>query len=306
MLRCHAKINLALAVGAPQAPKGYHPIASWFTCIDLHDELSLAPPRTEHSEWTIRWTDDAPRPTPIDWPLDKDLAVRAHRLLEQTVARALPIRATLRKRIPVGAGLGGGSSDAAAALTGLNAVFDLGLSLPRLRELSASLGSDVAYFIGGAESGDDSRPAQPGSPALVTGFGERVERLPRLRGRAVLIFPPFGCPTGPVYQAFDRAALPGPTLQVREARIRALAATSGELLSRAPLFNDLEAPACLVEPRLADLLAHLRAGLDTPVHLTGSGSTIFVLARDEGHADALSAAARRLCPETVSLVTTLV
>lgn len=296
LIRAHAKINLALAVGPPQPPRGYHPIASWFTCIGLHDELALARSATGESSWAIAWASDAPRQSAIDWPIEKDLAVRAHRLLELAADRTLPLRATLTKRTPVGAGLGGGSADAAAAFIGINELFGLGLSREKLRELSTSLGSDIAFFI------DDVALDQPARPAIVTGFGERIERLATVHGWVALFFPPFGCPTGPVYQAYDRAS-PGP---LREPDIRALTRTAAADLNRAPLFNDLAAPACAVEPRLAGVLARLNDGLRTPVHITGSGSTLFAPALDRAQAEGLCRQARGLCPEVVSIATPLV
>src|SRR5438105_752090 len=94
-LRAHAKLNLALSVGPPLAdgPRaGFHPIASWFAPIDLHDTIemeALAPGRT--SRCSISWADGAPRPSPVDWPLNKDLVVRAHALLKAHAHRALPV-----------------------------------------------------------------------------------------------------------------------------------------------------------------------------------------------------------------------
>lgn len=295
LIRAHAKINLALAVGPPAPPRGYHPIASWFTCIGLHDELLLSRASTGESSWTIEWAPDAPRQSPIDWPIAKDLAVRAHRLLELVADRSLPLLATLTKRSPVGAGLGGGSADAAAAFVGISELFGLGVSREKLRELSTSLGSDIAFFI------DDVPLGQPARPAIVTGFGERIERLSPGYGWVALFFPPFGCATGPVYQAFDLAS-PGP---LREADIRSLTRTAAADLSNAPLFNDLAAPACAVEPRLAAMLARLRKGLGVPVHVTGSGSTMFAPARDEADALRLAADARRLCREVAAIATPL-
>ncbi len=291
-LRAHAKINLALAVGPAAPPKGYHPIASWFTCVGLHDELTLTKGcDADASRWSVAWAADAPRPSPIDWPIEKDLAVRAHRLLELTVNRGLPIEGLLVKRTPVGAGLGGGSADAAAALVGINDLFSLGLSRDKLRDLSMTLGSDIAFFID--DEGEAARPA------LVTGFGERIDRLARLSGHLVLFFPRFGCPTGSVYQAFDRTA-PGP---LREHDVRALIATPASGLAQAALFNDLATPACDVEPRLAIMQATLRERLRVPVHITGSGSTMFAIARDGADAERLASAAGEACPEVVALAT---
>lgn len=287
-----AKINLALSVGAAmqEGPKrGYHPIASWFVCVSLCDHVRLRRLESiEASRHAIEWSSDAPRPTPIDWATEKDLAVRAHRLLEQRMARSLPVEMVVSKRIPVGGGLGGGSSDAAGALLALRRLFRLDITLSELQELSTALGADVAFFLDEHAERSQNTPR----PALVTGFGERIERLacPPLAS-AILIFPDCSCPTGPVYQAFDRQ----PVQRLREAEVRGLvdlAARSGQVES-ARLFNDLAAPACEVQPRLGEALGTLSAALSPhPVHITGSGSTMFVLFMSEA-GDAGRMAARR-------------
>ena len=110
--QAHAKINLALAVGPPQGPpqgpRGYHPIASIFVCVSLAGEVHIEP--AAHSKGTFRtsWANDAPLPTPIDWPIEQDLGYRAWRALEAHIGRALPVHIDVRKRVPVGGGLGGG------------------------------------------------------------------------------------------------------------------------------------------------------------------------------------------------------
>lgn len=296
-IRAHAKLNLALSVGPPRPPKGYHPIASWFAPIDLHDDVTVrkleagAPSRHE-----IRWAADAPRPTPIDWPPERDLAVRAHRVLERHVGRELPVALTVEKRTPVGGGLGGGSSDAAAALVGVNRVHGLGIDGGALRAISVALGSDVAFFL-------DERCVAGGSDvpraALVGGFGEQIERIDSPRGGVLLFFPPFGCPTGAVYGAFDAS----PTAGVDMRRVRALvngAAAAGGVVDERALFNDLGGPACSVEPRLADVWERLRRACapDAAVHLTGSGSTLFAMVAAGG-----SRSLRERCREGAPEVT---
>lgn len=299
-LRAPAKLNLALSVGAPipDGPhRGYHPIASWFVPIDLHDTIELAqvPPGTP-SKFTIDWAADAPRPTPIDWPIEKDLAVRAHALLQETAGRPLPVALTIHKRIPVGGGLGGGSSDAAAALLALNRLFTLHLPIEALRAIAAKLGSDIAFFL-------DDHP-EPRS-AFVSGFGEHVEYLDQTPAQdALLLIPPFGCPTAPVYRAFDSL----PSSGVQESRIRELiaaAARSGRIDS-ATLFNDLAPAACAVEPRLTDTLPRLRSALgpNTPVHITGSGSTMFVLP-NPGKTNEIERAIRQAAPDLILVRTHL-
>jgi 4-diphosphocytidyl-2-C-methyl-D-erythritol kinase len=268
--------------GSPQ--RGYHPIASWFVAIDLCDELTLAalPPGTP-GRLSVRWADDAPKPTQIDWPVERDLAMRAHSALAAAVGRPLPAEMRLLKRIPVGAGMGGGSSDCAAALIGLNSLFSLGFSAERLAEIARPLGSDIAFFL------DD--PALSGSPprsALVGGFGDRIERInppaPHPLNSLVLIVPPFGCPTGAVYQTFDTLIPPGHALREGDARALVEHARRHGLTADAPLFNDLEPAAARVAPELGRIIAALRAAA-IPVHLTGSGSTLFVLAPAAAAAD---------------------
>jgi len=273
---CPAKVNLTLSVGPPETgPRhaGMHPIASWMAVISLADSLELERSGGERSSFDLRVADDAPNPQPIDWPLEKDLAVRAHALIEAHVGQALPVRATLSKRIPTGAGLGGGSSDAAAMMRGLNELFNLNLTTDTLVELSRQLGSDVAFFASGA------------AHALVTGFGETIEPLPPRVIDLVLILPPLHCPTGPVYRAFDALG----RAELRAARVRVLAGL--DPLPEDALFNDLAPAAMAVEPRLAEAGRRAADVLQTPVHVTGSGAAMFALAPGP---DAATDMARRL------------
>ncbi|HVZ93027.1 MAG TPA: hypothetical protein VG797_00810 [Phycisphaerales bacterium] len=260
-----AKINLALAVGPPRTGDGLHPVCSWMHPIGLADELFVTRLEDDRlSRYAILWHDDAPKKSPIDWSITKDLAVRAHLLLEETVGRSLPVQLKLDKRIPVGGGLGGGSSDAAAMLLAIRDLFELDLPHERLVELALKLGSDVAFFLGEG-------------PGIVEGVGERVERTPPISGHAVLIIPGFGCPTGPVYRAFDELTA-SRSHAMRERDVRALAMQGHIAAGGADLFNDLAPAAERIAPPLAELRARLREALNgTPVHVTGSGSTLFLL-----------------------------
>lgn len=258
-MRAFAKLNLSLAVGPAiegGARKGFHPIASLFAPIDLADEVEVV---GGGQGLNVAWADDAPRPTSIDWAAEKDLAMRALAALESRAGRGLGVGLRVRKRIPVGGGLGGGSSDAAAALVAVSEACGLGLSRVELREIGATLGSDVAFFV------DDAEPARA---AVVTGLGEVIERVTMPFASElspVLIVPAFGCPTGEVYRAFDRA----PTRGVDEARVRRA--------DPEDLFNDLLAAAELVRPELATVRAKAGVACGRKVHLTGSGSGLFVL-----------------------------
>jgi len=272
----YAKVNLALAVGPPLAQDdpnhGMHPIASWMHAIDLADTLTVE--RVDQGvHLDIDWAWDASRPTPIDWPAEKDLCVRAALALSDAVSMPVNVRISVEKRIPVGAGLGGGSSDAAATFLALDELFQFNLPLERLREISATIGSDIAFFL------DTPNPPRP---AIVTGLGDEIDRLERDHPGAqiragtelMLCIPPFGCATGAVYRAFD--ALDPPCL--RDEEVRSLAA------SNAPggLFNDLAAAADRVAPDLPILRASIAEILGAPVHVTGSGSAMFAFARGDG------------------------
>ena len=127
-----AKRNLALSVGPPRAGDGYHPIASWMARVDLADDLTLT--RLDDgdlSRYAIVWHEEALRPTPIDWSITKDLAVRAHLLVQEHLGTEMPVQLKLENRIPVGGGLGGGSADAAAMLLALDELFGLDLGRER-------------------------------------------------------------------------------------------------------------------------------------------------------------------------------
>lgn len=270
-----AKVNLALSV-SPPVEGGMHEISSWMVTTSFADELEVKRlPADRPSRFSIDWHDDARRRTDIDWLIRKDLAVRAHALLEQRIGSALPVQLRLRKRIPVGGGLGGGSSNAAAMLRALDALFDLRLRAEYLEAISRELGSDVPFLVRGGS-------------ALVEGTGERLTRVAMPLVHLVLVFPGVACPTGPVYQAFDRLR---PNARLDAPRVRALvdASESGWLRADMP-FNDLADAALEVAPALGELRARLEAIAQSPVHVSGSGSTLFIVCDSPIHADALASA----------------
>lgn len=279
-LRCPAKVNLALAVAPPDPATGLHPIASWMVAVDLCDELVIRRmPDESASTSAIRFADDAPRPERVDWPLDRDLAVRAHRACEAHAGRLLPVAIELTKRIPTGGGLGGGSSNAAGVLVALGRLFDSPIASRDLHAIAHRLGSDVPFALA----------ALTGIPsAVVAGTGERIEPAPHPGGHLLLLIPPFGCNTAAVYGAFDAAAAGGCAAGVAD--LHTLAEGGGA--DPAALFNDLAGPARTVQPRLSRLLEHSARVLNRPVHVTGSGAVCFVLANDRGHAHALADAFR--------------
>jgi len=284
-----AKLNLALAVGSPEPDARMHPIVSWMVALDFHDSVQLrrldpqdhaADPA---SSLTIAFAPDAPRPEPIDWPTDKDLAWRAMLALEARVGRRLPTAIEIDKRIPTGAGLGGGSSDAAAVLVGLNDLWRLGLDTATLAAIASQLGSDVPFLV----------HAIRGEPSMIAaGYGESLRPAPLTEPvSAVLVLPDCKCPTGPVYRALDDA-LAGLDRPADASRVEALVA-SQPLRSGGGLFNDLADPAMQVVPTLRDAAKRLALSVgDSQVMVSGSGSTLYVVTESATRAAELAEAWR--------------
>ena len=150
VLSAHAKVNLALSVGPPIAdgPRaGMHPIASWMAPVELSDTIEIAT-LEPGSDARAEIVGDGVQ---VNWLVANDLTLRAVRALENEAGRSLPVGVRVTKRIPAGGGLGGGSSDAAAVLRGLDALLGrghgLGLGHEKLRAIAATLGSDIPFFI---------------------------------------------------------------------------------------------------------------------------------------------------------------
>jgi 4-diphosphocytidyl-2-C-methyl-D-erythritol kinase len=265
-----SKVNLALSVGAPDA-EGMHGISSWMVTTRFCDDLTVKRllPGTP-SRYAIEWHETARRRTPIDWKLANDLMVRAHRMLEERLGHELPVQVHLQKRIPVGGGLGGGSSNAAAMLRALDALFELRLRPQFLEHLAERLGSDVPFLVRGGS-------------AVAEGRGERIEMLEAQRIHLVLAFPDAQCPTGRVYREFDALR---PDARIDAERVRALAASEARVES--PFFNDLADAACVVAPGLAAARADLAELARQPVHVSGSGSSLFLVCDSAVHADVLA------------------
>ena len=257
-LRCQspAKINLTLRVLGKRAD-GFHEIESLVARVTLCDAVYVEPRSDEQivvecSEPTI----------PTD---SRNLAYRAADALRQAagISRGATIR--LKKRIPAGAGLGGGSSNAAATLRLLNELWGLNCTGEKLAAIGATIGSDVPLFLG--------------PPVCVLrGRGERVEPVEqRLPGRVVLILPPILSATAEVYRAWRELTRsykrPSPSHIL-------VAATNDPGYLNLQLYNDLAAPAFSVNPELNDLARRLRQATPKPIHLTGSGAGFFCVADD--------------------------
>ncbi|HNQ88666.1 MAG TPA: 4-(cytidine 5'-diphospho)-2-C-methyl-D-erythritol kinase [Verrucomicrobiota bacterium] len=235
---------------------------------------------------------------------DPDLAVDGTNLVHRAATRFFAaaglnagVRIRLTKRIPLEAGLGGGSGNAATTLLGLNRLFGDPLGEARLTSLAAELGSDVPFFLGRG-------------PAVATGRGERVQRLPALSALdgvwVVLIHPGFGIPTAWAYQSLARfpqalAGVPGRAARLVE-RLRSgtLEAAAGDF------YNALEAPALAKYPILGMYQEFLRREGALATLMSGSGSTTFALVRERAAAERLRARfTAEFGPSAWTAVTTL-
>jgi 4-diphosphocytidyl-2-C-methyl-D-erythritol kinase len=256
-----AKINLTLEVGRPRAD-GYHPLQSAVMFADVGDWIEASPA----SEVSLTITGAFAHRLVAD---ESNLVLLAARLLDANRGAAI----TLEKNLPVASGIGGGSSDAAAALIALNELWALGRSKEDLMSLAAKLGADVPVCL--AKHG-----------AWITGTGETVARMraPELHG--VLVNPSQPLSTPAVYRRFDELGLG------RDFAPRAAAdwADQSQAFSAVAVHgNDLETPAVSLMPELGPLLQMLREDARAAcAGLSGSGATCFALTRDAASAASLA------------------
>ena len=234
----YAKLNLVLRV-VGRRDDGYHLLQTLMCAVDLYDELSLV----EADDLKVEMGG-------LEIPAGENLVLRAARLLREHAGLRKGAHIRLIKKIPVGAGLGGGSSDAAAALAGLNRLWGLGLSRAELQEIGLELGADVPFFFSD-------------SPAWVEGIGERISPARVDLPKAFLILvPPFDCPTPEVYRLYDELGVPF-SCPVR---------LEGELPG---WENDLWPAALRLRPRLAELRRALAGLGGLGVGMSGAGSALF-------------------------------
>ncbi|MBI5136582.1 MAG: 4-(cytidine 5'-diphospho)-2-C-methyl-D-erythritol kinase [Nitrospirae bacterium] len=258
-----AKLNLYLKV-LGRRPDGFHALDSLFHVIGLADTLTIEE-----------------RPAGVDFSCSNpalagpdNLAARAAAIMIREAGGG-GVRLHLDKRIPAGAGLGGGSSDAAAVLTGLNRLWRLGLAPERLAALGAELGSDVPFFV-------------YGGCARVTGRGEVIQPLTDpLDGWCVLIHPGCHLDTGRVFRAWAAETgghvltegLPEPIITTADATCRDRA--------WAELGNDLQGAACRLAPEIGLALDALRKAGGARARMSGSGSAVFCITADHASAAAI-------------------
>lgn len=267
-LRAPAKINLYLRV-LGRRPDGYHELETVFERIDLADELTFEPEphgvRLTCSDPSLSCEED-------------NLVLKAARLLQQASGTVRGARIRLVKRIPIAAGLGGGSSDAATTLLGLNELWQLRFDHAKLIVLATQLGSDVPFFLSDAPF------------AIGRGRGERCEPIASERTLAhVLVVPDAQLSTKDIYASarFDLTA-PRPSVTMV-----AHALSNGSLGELAKgLWNDLAPEAIRRCPIIARIQSRLRDLGCLGVSVSGSGPSVFGLCRESAHAQELVAALR--------------
>jgi 4-diphosphocytidyl-2-C-methyl-D-erythritol kinase len=252
-----AKLNLFLHVTG-RRNDGYHLLETVFDMIDLGDRLHL---RVRNDGALIR-RDTLPGVTP-----EQDLTVRAARLLVEETGCPLGVDIAIDKRVPMGGGLGGGSSDAATMLLALNRLWELKLTRRQLMRLALRLGADVPFFVFGRT-------------AYATGVGEKLQALPLPPAMHVLLVPPVPVSTATIFGAPDL------TRNTEPLTISGLSRETSARRGR----NDLEPVVCAANPPVTAALAALRkaaagSGLDaSTARMTGSGACVFLPVPDESAA----------------------
>jgi 4-diphosphocytidyl-2-C-methyl-D-erythritol kinase len=270
LLRAHAKVNLGLRVLGRRAD-GYHELDTTFHGLQLHDDL-VAETSEGGIQLQVAFGDGHPGSgntgTPDPGSLDIGPANLVHRAATAFLAEIRApdgARFFLRKRIPIGAGLGGGSSDAAAALHLLNQLHGAPLGSRELQGLAAGLGADVAFFLeGGTQRG--------------RGRGEILTPLAHPSLHFLLFLPPLGTSTAEVYKNHPAQLICGGQ-QVSIPDDKAVPCKGLALPER--LLNDLEGAAMGLYPELCELRAKIAAAGMTEPRMSGSGSTLYLVSETE-------------------------
>ena len=279
-LKAYAKINLALEV-LGKRPDGYHEVAMIMQSVSLHDMVMLS-----LQEPDITLICDRP-----ELPCDhSNLAFRAAELLRREYGVARGVQIELTKRIPLAAGLAGGSTDAAAVLKGLNRLWHLDLPASELERLAARLGSDVPFCLWGGTS-------------LATGRGEILTPLPDFNGYGVvLVNPPLQVSTAWVYGNY-RGATGNRRRDIASLRHsieqQDFSAVAGAV------FNDLETVTIPAHPQVAAIKEQLLQAGAAGVLMSGSGPTVFALTPDRASAGELAGRAALGAGEAVFIAETV-
>ena len=250
----YAKINLCLNIKR-RREDGYHELESIFLPVALSDILFIEPTNEASS---LTCTND-------DIPLDdRNLILKAIRLFKETYQREENFRVHLVKRIPAEAGLGGGSSNAAAMLRVMNNILQMNLSLEELAKLGVQLGADVPFFM-------------YQEPAYVSGIGEYIERVRfPMRFRILLVKPPFGISTKQAYQTLN--LMNAEHCDCKDIFHKIEQDLYDETMTA--IANSLEESAIRLQPEIQTIKEELLAlGFDCAL-MSGSGSSVFAITKN--------------------------
>lgn len=301
VVQAPAKVNLFLEVLARRAD-GFHEIETLMAAITLYDTLAFtatSDPAIElRCDWAYGWAARALHTLETASPVLGDvpqgggnIVYRAVALLRERAGISAGASLRLTKRIPSAAGLGGASSDAAAALLAANVAWELNWSRGQLREVAAELGSDIPFFLG-----DENGPAA----ALCRGRGERIEPLRAGRLHLVIVRPPVGLSTPQVYARCHPASVPHCGGDMQAALSRSNLAEIGR-----GLWNRLQAPAAELTEWIGQLAERFERQHLAGHQMSGSGSSYFGICRHARHARRTAARLRGQQVGAVYQVTTL-
>lgn len=256
------KVNLLLNILGKRSD-GFHELETIMHPVPLYDHLTF-----QHADHGIELTcSESALPTD-----SRNLVYRAAEAFFQAANIKEGVRLHLEKEIPMAAGLGGGSGNAATTLTGLNQLFGDPLTPTRLETIAASLGSDIPFFL-------------QDKPALATGRGEKIQSLnffPALRGTALLlIHPGFGIATAWAYQQLAKFPNSLNGQSGRAEKLISLLQTADIKSAAAEFYNSLEAPVLQKYPLLALFQQFLRENGAAGTLMSGSGSTTFAVIQNE-------------------------
>jgi 4-diphosphocytidyl-2-C-methyl-D-erythritol kinase len=251
-LRAFAKVNYALDVLGSRAD-GYHEVSTVMQSISLADEVEL-----RHASGGF---DLSVEPEEVEiGAQERNTTYLAWAAMQRLTGKELPVKVTLRKEIPTGAGLGGGSADAAAVLVGLNELFDLGLVVDELRGIGAGIGADVPFCISGGT-------------AMGEGAGEALTPLPAPPAHLLVVAKPArSADTAGIYQAYDEAETE--SMHSVEPVVSALLSYSLPALAAA-VGNDLAPVTEGIIPEVANLGPTLLASGALGASMSGSGTAVY-------------------------------
>ncbi|NLS44857.1 MAG: 4-(cytidine 5'-diphospho)-2-C-methyl-D-erythritol kinase [Firmicutes bacterium] len=291
ILKAQAKLNLTLRVLGAR-PDGFHNIESVVQSVDLHDQIYLRTGSPNYSRGGLKETDIRLTCNNLDIPRDRsNLATGAALALSKLLQVRAPIEINITKGIPVGAGLGGGSADAAALLVGLNRLWGANLCPDGLMSVGESLGADIPFCI-------------KGGTGVIRGKGEQVESLPTPDNLwFVISTPPVKISTACVYNKFNESTMGtgvyDPFAETNDITSRiSRAITEGNIQSiPSRLINHLEPAALTIAPEIAEAKQVLFAAGATRIGMSGSGPTVFGITDSRAEAEKISDAVSRLRKE---------